>query len=155
THFCSADEALAPYKVGSHRHTPEMEQVLGTAAGRSLSVSFTPHLVPMSRGLLSTVYLEVADGLTTADAYELYRARYAGEPFVNVHAPGSMPSTAEVRGTNRAAVAVHVDERTRTLTAACAIDNLGKGSAGQAIQCVNAVLGFAETDGLNAPAPVV
>lgn len=155
THFCSADEALAPYKVGNHRHTPEMEQVLGLAAGRELAVSFTPHLVPMSRGLLSTVYLEVADGLTTADAYELYRSRYADEPFVRVCAPGTMPSTAEVRGTNRAAVGLHVDTRTRTLTAACAIDNLGKGSASQAIQCANLALGFEETAGLAGPAPVV
>lgn len=155
THFCSADEALAPYKVASHRHTPEIEQVLGVAAGHEVGVVFTPHLVPMSRGLLSTVYLEVEAGFTTADAVELYRGRYHAEPFVHVHAEGSMPSTAEVRGTNRASIGVAVDPRTGTLIAACAIDNLGKGAAGQGIQCLNAVLGFPETEGLTGPAPVV
>jgi len=155
THFVAADEALTPYKVGSHRHTPEIEQALSGVAGHDISVTFTPHLVPMSRGLLSTVYLDVEKGLTTEEAVELYRGRYHAEPFIHVHEPGFMPSTGEVRGTNRASVGVHVDERTNTLVAVCAIDNLGKGSAGQGIQCLNAVLGFPETEGLDAPAPVV
>jgi len=155
THFCAADEAIMPYKVAAHRHTPEIEQALGVAAGHELSVVFTPHLVPMNRGLLSTVYLEVEHGFNTADAVELYRGRYHAEPFVHVHEAGSMPSTAEVRGTNRASIGVVVDERTSTLIAACAIDNLGKGAAGQGIQCLNAVLGFPETEGLIGPTPVV
>jgi len=155
THFVAADESLVPYKVGSHRHTPEMEQALGTAAGHDLSVMFTPHLVPMSRGLLSTVYLDVEEGFTTAEAVELYRGRYHAEPFVHIHDAGVMPSTGEVRGSNRAAIGLHVDERTNTLVAVCAIDNLGKGSASQGIQCLNAVLGFPETEGLQIPGPVV
>lgn len=155
SHFVQANESCSPYKVGHHRHTPEMEQSLSAAAGREVSVMFTPHLVPMSRGLLSTVYLDVEKGLTTAEAVELYRGRYHAEPFVHVHADGSMPSTAEVRGTNRASIGVHLDERTNTLVAVCAIDNVGKGSAGQAIQCLNAVLGLPETTGLDAVAPVV
>jgi N-acetyl-gamma-glutamyl-phosphate reductase len=155
THYVTVDEAVAPYKVASHRHTPEIEQALSAAAGRPVGAVFAPHLVPMSRGLLSTVYMDVADGFTADDALELYRSHYADEPFVFVRPAGAMPSTAEVRGTNRASVGVAVDERTKTLVAACAIDNLVKGAAGQAVQCLNAVLGYPETEGFDRPGPVV
>jgi N-acetyl-gamma-glutamyl-phosphate reductase len=155
TQFCSANETVMPYKIGTHRHTPEMEQVLGVAAGREIRVIFAPHVVPTTRGLLSTVYIDVADGLTTAEAVEMYRSRYHGEPFVHVHDAGTLPTTAEVRGTNRASIGVSVDERTKTLVAVCAIDNLGKGAAGQGIQCLNAALGYPETTGLVAPGVVV
>ena len=154
-HYVAATESVSPYKVGAHRHTPEMEQALSLAAGRDVSVMFTPHLVPMARGLLSTVYLDAPASLTTEDAVQAYREFYAGEPFVNVHDAGVMPSTAEVRGTSRAAVGVHVDSKSGTLVAACAIDNLGKGAASQGIQCLNAVLGFPETEGLDPIGPVV
>jgi N-acetyl-gamma-glutamyl-phosphate reductase len=155
THFCSANEGVVPYKVGSHRHTPEIEQALGKSAGHDITVIFAPHLVPITRGLLSTVYVDVEEGFTTEEAVELYKGRYHAEPFVHVHEAGKMPSTAEVSGTNRAAIGLAVDERTNTLVAACAIDNLGKGSASQGIQCLNAVLGFPETEGLESPGPVV
>ncbi len=155
SHYCSANEAVAPYKVGVHRHTPEIEQALVAAAGREISVIFSPHLVPMTRGLLSTVYVDVEEGFTADEAVELYRGRYHAEPFVSVHASGAMPSTAEVTGSNRASIGVWVDPRTNTLTAACAIDNLGKGAASQAIQCVNAMLGYPETEGLTTPGRVV
>ena len=156
THFVGVNESIAPYKVaGTHRHTPEIEQALTTAAGRRMSVIFTPHLVPMSRGLLSTVYIDVEPDFTTAEAVELYRGRFHKEPFVHVHDAGTMPSTAEVRGSNRASIGVAVDQRTNILVAACAIDNLGKGAAGQAIQCLNAVLGYPETEGLDRPGPAV
>jgi len=155
THYVAVTESIKAYQVGTHRHTPEMEQTLSGIAGRELSVMFVPHLVPMSRGLLSTVYLELADPMTTAEAVELYRMRYADEPFVHVHEAGVMPSTGEVRGTNRAHIGVAVDGRTGTLVATCAIDNLGKGSAGQAMQCANAVFGFAETEGLERSGAVV
>ena len=154
THFVAVNESVAPYKVATHRHTPEIEQALSSVAGRAMSVVFAPHLVPMTRGLLSTVYLEVDEGFSGSDAIDLYRSRYADEPFVTVCPAGVMPSTAEVRGTNRAVVGVTVDERTRTLIVACAIDNLVKGAAGQAIQCANAVLGFPETEGLRSLQPV-
>lgn len=155
THFVAANESCMPYKVGSHRHTPEMEQAFVSVAGRPVSVMFTPHLIPLSRGLLSTVYLDVEKGLETREVVELYKGRYHAEPFVHVHDAGVMPTTAEVRGTNRAAIGLHVDDRTSTLIAVCAIDNVGKGSAGQAIQCLNAVYGFDETLGLAACPPVV
>ena len=155
THFIAANETMSPYKIGAHRHTPEIEQVLSAAAGAPVPVVFAPHLVPMSRGLLSTVYIGLARDVSADEAVGLYRERFAGEPFVRVLDPGAMPSTAEVRGTNRAVIGVTVDARTGTLVAACAIDNLGKGASGQAVQCANAVLGLPETTGLDGLGPVV
>lgn len=153
-HYCAVTESVAAYKVAAHRHTPEIAEQLSLVAGAPVRVTFTPHLAPLSRGLLATVYLEL-DGsrpsrLTTAGAVELYRAHYAGEPFVTVHAAGVMPSTAEVRGTNRAHIGITVDEDAGMLIAVCAIDNLVKGTSGQAIQCANIALGLEETAGLDA-----
>lgn len=155
-HYVAANESVRAYSAGgTHRHTPEIEQTLSWVAGRDISVVFTPHLVPMNRGLLSTVYLDVAPGFTTADAIALYRERFAGEPFVHIHDAGSMPGTADVVGSNRAAIGLAVDERTSTLVATCAIDNLVKGAAGQAVQCLNAVLGYSEIEGFERPGPIV
>jgi N-acetyl-gamma-glutamyl-phosphate reductase len=148
SHFSAANESLKPYKVGSHRHTPEIAQTLSAIAGSHVSVCFAPHLVPMTRGLLSTVYLKAVDGLTAAEAMDAYRARYADEPFVTVHPEGVMPSTHEVSGSNRAHIGVALDETSGMLVVACAIDNLVKGSGGQAIQCANIVFGLSETAGL-------
>lgn len=154
THYPTVNESLQPYKVGSHRHTPEIEQGISIAAGRPLRAVFTPHLVPMSRGLLSTVYLDASVDLSSSDLVGIYRERYAGEPFIRVHDAGRMPSTAEVRGTNRAHIGVSVDP-TGAIVAVCAIDNLVKGTAGQAVQCANLVLGLTETTGLDHPVPVI
>jgi len=155
SHFSSANESVRPYKVGSHRHTPEMAQTLSAIAGSHVSVCFAPHLVPMTRGLLSTVYLQAADRLTVADVVDAYRARYEGEPFVTVHPDGVMPSTHEVSGTNRAHIGLAFDEGSGMLVVVCAIDNLVKGSGGQAIQCANIVFGLDESAGLTSYAPVV
>jgi len=154
THYPSVNESLQPYKVGTHRHTPEIEQGLSLAAGRRIRAVFTPHLVPMSRGLLSTVYLDSSADLSSAELVDIYRSRYEGEPFIRVHDAGRMPSTAEVRGTNRAHIGVSVDPA-GALVAVCAIDNLVKGTAGQAVQCANLVFGMNETAGLDHPVPVV
>lgn len=154
THFPTVNESLQPYKVSTHRHTPEIEQGLSRAAGRAVSAVFVPHLVPMTRGLLATVYLDLTAPISTDEVVALYRARYDAEPFVRVHDAGRMPSTAEVRGTNRAHIGIAVDPA-GVLVVACAIDNLVKGTAGQAVQCANLALGFAETAGLIHPAPVV
>ncbi|HEY3317321.1 MAG TPA: N-acetyl-gamma-glutamyl-phosphate reductase [Coriobacteriia bacterium] len=154
-HFVTANEAVSAYKVASHRHTPEIAQQLAIAAGAPVGLTFTPHLVPMTRGLLATVYLEMTEPLTTSDLVELYTERYSGEPFVTVHPAGRMPSTAEVRGSNRAHIGVAADEDAGTIVAVCAIDNLGKGAAGQAVQCANLTQGLAETAGLDFPAAVV
>ena len=125
------NESLAPYKVGAHRHTPEIAQGLAAAAGAPVAVAFTPHLVPMTRGLLATVYLDAAPGLTAAEAAVAPTpTHYAGEPFVTVHPPGGCRRPREVTGTNRAHIGVAVDEASRTLIVACAIDNLGQGHGG-------------------------
>ncbi len=154
-HFCTVNENLAPYKVAGHRHTPEIEQGLSEIVGREVNVTFTPHLVPMTRGLLATAYLPLDRALTTEEAVALYAERYADEPFVHVRPAGHMPGTHEVSGSNRAHIGVAVDERTGMLIVACAIDNLIKGSSGQALQCANIVLGFDETAGLDRPSAVV
>ena len=148
THFCSTDENLEAYGVGKHRHTPEIEQILG-APGR---VVFTPHLAPLKRGLLSTVTLPLTDDaaatLTTEDAVSAYRICYEGRSFVRVLDAGAMPKTASVVGTNACQIGLSVDARARVLVAVGAIDNLCKGAAGQAVQCANVVFGLDERRGL-------
>ncbi|MDZ4177950.1 MAG: N-acetyl-gamma-glutamyl-phosphate reductase [Coriobacteriia bacterium] len=154
THYASVNESVGAYKVCAHRHTPEIEQGLSMLAGRRIAAVFAPHLVPLTRGLLSTVYLRLDRDITLSEAVELYQSRYAEEPFITVCGPGSMPTTAHVRGTNRAHIGVAVDP-SGMLVATCVIDNLVKGTAGQAIQCANLALGFDETEGLTHPAPVI
>ena len=152
-HFVSAAESVSAYKVGSHRHTPEIAQGLEDLGLGSPRVTFSPHLVPMSRGLLSTVYLSVDEGLSAQDAHAAYADHYAAEPFVTVHPLGVMPSTSEVRGSNRAHIGLAVDGA-GMLVVSAAIDNLVKGTAGQALQCANLALGYEETAGLDRLAPV-
>ena len=155
SHFVAANESLAAYKVGSHRHTPEIAQGLEDLGLPHPSVVFTPHLAPLGRGLLATVYLEAEPGLLPEEAHAIYRDAYAGEPFVTVCEPGMQPATAHVRGSNRAHIGVALDQSSGTLVVTCAIDNLVKGTSGQAVQCANIVCGFDETAGLNCPVPVV
>jgi N-acetyl-gamma-glutamyl-phosphate reductase len=155
THFVNVTESLSAYKVCVHRHTPEIAQGLADLGMHQPSVVFTPHLAPLDRGLLATVYLDVEPGLLAEEAHQLYAEAYANEPFVRVCAPGQQPATAHVRGSNRAHIGVTLDESSHTLVVTCAIDNLVKGTSGQAIQCANIALGFAETDGLTHPVPVV
>lgn len=146
THFCFANENAEAYGVATHRHTPEIEQILGIP-GRLV---FTPHLAPLNRGLLSTVNIPLAPGAplpTREEVEQLYIKHYEASPFVTV-LEGSLPKTASVAGTNRAHIGVAVHERARMLIAVCAIDNLGKGAAGQAVQCANIVLGLDEKSGL-------
>ena len=159
THLPEAGEGVRAYKVaGAHRHTPEIEQELGLAAARAPgaaagagapAVLFTPHLVPMSRGILACVYATPTDAARPADAYrEALAEAYRGEPFVDVLPAGRLPDTAFVRGSNRAHVTAVYDARARRVLAMSAIDNLVKGAAGQAIQCMNLALGLDETVGL-------
>ena len=148
THFCSADENLEAYGVGKHRHTPEIEQILGLT-GR---IVFTPHLAPLKRGLLSTVTLPLApqalDTLTLEDVVDHYKKFYAGHTFVRVLDAGQQPKTASVVGTNAAQIGLALNKRAGVLVATGAIDNLCKGAAGQAVQCANIVFGFDERRGL-------
>lgn len=155
THFVNVTESVVAYKVGVHRHTPEIAQGLAELGLSRPSVVFTPHVAPLDRGLLATMYLEVEPGFSVDDARHIYSEAYADEPFITVCGPGTQPATAHVRGSNRAHLGLAVDEPSATLVVTCAIDNLVKGTAGQAVQCANIVTGGAETDGLTAPVPVV
>jgi N-acetyl-gamma-glutamyl-phosphate reductase len=154
THFAEAGEGIRPYKVaGAHRHTAEMEQELALAAGAPLALTFSPHLVPMSRGIVSCVYATPTDPSRPAAVYQAaLEGAYHDEPFVTVLPAGQLPDTSFVRASNRAHVAVAVDARARRVLAMSAIDNLTKGASGQAIQCMNLALGFPETEGLTSPA---
>jgi N-acetyl-gamma-glutamyl-phosphate reductase len=151
THFSEIGEGVRAYKAaGAHRHTPEIEQELSLVAGVDLRVTFTPQLVPMSRGILACFY---ARPRKEEDFRAAYLRRYEREPFVTVLPPGVLPDTSHVRGTNRAHVQVLFDARAGMVVAMAAIDNLGKGAAGQAVQCLNAVMGWPENLGLLAVAP--
>jgi N-acetyl-gamma-glutamyl-phosphate reductase len=137
------------YNVGgTHRHTPEMEQNLSKVAGAPVRVSFTPMLVPMSRGILATCTAPAASGLTAAALRETYAAATKDEPFLLLLPEGTWPATAMTLGANTAALQVALDERSRRVVAVVAIDNLTKGTAGGAIQSANLALGLAEELGL-------
>ncbi|MGC6511579.1 MAG: N-acetyl-gamma-glutamyl-phosphate reductase [Parvibaculales bacterium] len=145
--FCEVAEGLSPYGVGSHRHAPEIEQELGLSAGTDVMVNFTPHLVPMNRGELLTVYAKT----NGADADALRKALlddYATEPFINVLPSGETPSTRQVRGSNYCNLAVFEDRLPGRVILVSTLDNLVKGSSGQAVQNLNIMFGFDETDGL-------
>jgi len=143
-------EAIHAYNVTRHRHTPEIEMALGSLTSSSVRVTFTPHLVPMSRGILSTAYARPVPRRGAAEVQELYERFYADEPFVRVLPPDRLPDTAHVRGSNFIDVAVRVDERAGgRIIAIAAIDNLVKGASGQAVQAMNLALGFPETEGLD------
>lgn len=147
--YCEVNEGFKAYGVGGvHRHTPEIEQELSLLAGEELKITFTPHLVPMDRGILSTIYSAPAEEVTTAELVKLYEEFYSGEPFVRVLPKGSLPSTAFVRGSNCCDIAPLVDERTGRVIVVSAIDNLVKGASGQAVQNMNIVSGLPETMGL-------
>ncbi|MEC7908721.1 MAG: N-acetyl-gamma-glutamyl-phosphate reductase [Actinomycetota bacterium] len=150
--FCSVDENFSAYGLLTHRHTPEIEQVLSTASNGSLignaSVLFTPHLAPMNRGILATCYGRVKGALDTDAALQILTEAYAGMPFIVVSEKS--PTTKSTFGSNAAHLTARVDPRTGLLVSFCAIDNLGKGASGQAVQCANIVLGLDESDGLSA-----
>jgi N-acetyl-gamma-glutamyl-phosphate reductase len=151
--FAQANESVTPYGVGAHRHTPEIEQELGRAAGRAVTVTFTPHLVPMSRGILATCYAAPAASAGEQDVTACLARAYDGEPFVDVLRPGTWPATRAVAYSNRVQVAAASNRRSGRVVAAAAIDNLVKGAAGQAVQCANIALGLPETAGLDLVPP--
>lgn len=148
--FCEVNEGFKAYGVAAHRHTPEIEQTLSQLAGDSVQVSFTPHLLPVDRGILSTCYASLKGTKSTAELLELYRQRYAGEPFVRVLPEGELPNIAHVRGTNFCDIGLVADDRTGRVIVVSVIDNLCKGASGQALQNFNLICGFAETAGLGA-----
>jgi N-acetyl-gamma-glutamyl-phosphate reductase len=142
-------EGLHAYGVANHRHAPEIEQGLAEAAGRPVIVSFTPHLVPMNRGILATIYVRLAAGVAAEDLQTSLERRYSGEPFVRVLPFQSLPATRHVRGTNLCLIAVHPDRVAGRAILLSVIDNLVKGASGQALQNMNLMLGLPETTGLD------
>jgi N-acetyl-gamma-glutamyl-phosphate reductase len=141
-------EGLHAYSVSSHRHAPEIEQGLSEAAGRQVMVTFTPHLVPMNRGILATIYVDLAAGATAEDLQAELERRYREEPFVRALPYRSLPATRHVRGSNRCLIAVHPGRTRGRAILLCVLDNLVKGASGQALQNMNVMLDLPETAGL-------
>jgi N-acetyl-gamma-glutamyl-phosphate reductase len=147
--LAEADNSLAAYNVARHRHTPEIEQICSELAGHEVTVQFTPHLIPMVRGILATVYATLRDpGLVRDDLLTIFTAFYRNSPWVKVCASGVYPQTKWASGSNLCYIGVEVDPRTGRVIVMSAIDNLIKGQAGQAVQCMNLMLGWDESLGL-------
>ncbi len=147
--FCEVNENMKAYGVATHRHTPEIEEQLGYAAGYPITINFTPHLVPMNRGILATAYASLKEGVTEEQIRAAYDKYYANEKFVRVLKPGVCPETRWVEGSNYVDVNFKVDLRTHRVIMMGAIDNLVKGAAGQAVQNMNLAFGLDEGTGLN------
>ena len=141
--------SLSSYKFGGvHQHTPEIEQALLSVAQKEAKISFTPILAPMPRGILATITAKLTSALTTEQAHQLYSQHYANEFFVDLLPAGQMPKTSAVTGSNKVQIQVAVDQHSNRLVVSVAIDNLGKGAAGQAIQNANLICGLSEISGL-------
>jgi N-acetyl-gamma-glutamyl-phosphate reductase len=147
TLFSEAGEGLSPYSIAKHRHAPEIEQEIGLAAGKAVTVNFTPHLIPMSRGELCTAYVRL-EGASADDLRAALTDAYRGEPFVRVAAKGVVPQTQNVRGSNYVQIGVFADRINGRAIIVSVLDNLVKGSAGQALQNMNLTFGLEETAGL-------
>lgn len=147
--LAEADNSVAAYGVAKHRHTPEIEQICSRLAGSDIKVQFTPHLMPMVRGILSTVYATLRDpGLVREDLITIYTAFYRSSSFVKILPNGIYPQTKWACGTNLCYIGIEVDPRTDRVIVMSTIDNLIKGQAGQAVQCLNIMMGWDETYGL-------
>ncbi|GMK38280.1 N-acetyl-gamma-glutamyl-phosphate reductase [Paenibacillus sp. CCS19] len=149
THYSELNENFSAYKINKHQHIPEIEQVLTDIAGKPVVTTFTTHLVPMTRGIMSTMYASVIGDRSDDDFVQLYRQYYEGRKFVRVRDTGKWPKTKEVWGSNYCDIGFSVDSRTGRVTVVSVIDNLVKGAAGQAIQNLNLSMGWDETLGLN------
>jgi N-acetyl-gamma-glutamyl-phosphate reductase len=146
--FTSVEDSVRPYRVPGHQHTPEIERGLELATGDRARVLFVPHLVPTVRGVVVTCYAPLAEGVSTQHLIDALSAAYAGRPFVRVLPPGGMVDSKRLRGTNVVELQALADRRTGTAVVVGAVDNLGKGAAGQAVQNLNVALGLEETTGL-------
>ena len=146
--FCEVSESLKAYKINQHRHMPEMEQELGLLAGADVKISFVPHLVPMNRGILNTIYAELRERVSTSDLIDLYKEFYSGEEFVRIYKAGTFPAVSSVRGSNYCDIGLTVDGGTGRVIIVSAVDNLIKGAAGQAMQNMNLMCGLSENSGL-------
>lgn len=147
--YCEVNEGFKAYGIGIHRHTPEIEQELSLVAGKKIVVNFTPHLVPMDRGIISTIYCRLLKSLDTEEVISIYREIYGNETFIRVLDDGNYPNTKNVRGTNLCEIGIKVVKRNNSLIVVTAIDNLVKGASGQAVQNMNLMMDFKETTALN------
>ena len=148
SHYCEVNESFKPYKVAAHRHNPEMDAILSREAQKPVSITFVPHLVPMTRGMLTTIYATPAANLKARDVTDCYAAAYSQRPFIRLCSKDRLPDTLIVRGTNYCDIGFKFDEHNNRLIIISAIDNLVKGAAGQAVQNMNIMMGFDETAGL-------
>jgi N-acetyl-gamma-glutamyl-phosphate reductase len=148
THFSEVNENVKIYKVNSHQHIPEIEQMLKTWNERIQPITFSTHLIPMTRGIMTTIYAKVKKELSLETLLDLYKTSYEDSKFVRVRKPGQFPATKEVYGSNYCDIGVAYDERTGRVTVVSVIDNLVKGAAGQAIQNLNVMMGWDEESGL-------
>lgn len=153
THFAELNEGFHPYKVASHRHTPEIEQTLSKLAGKPVKITFVPHLLPVNRGILATCYALLKPGVTKDKLRAVYEEFYRGEYFIRLLDDGLAADIHNVRYSNFCDISLHIDSRTDTLVAVAAIDNMVKGAAGQAIQNMNIIFGLEETQGLKIVPP--
>ncbi len=147
--FCEVNENMKPYGVATHRHTPEIEEQLGYASGEKVVINFTPHLVPMNRGILATEYASLKKDVTYEEVKAIYDKYYADEKFVRVLKENELPETKWVEGSNYVDINFKIDTRTNRIIMMGAIDNLVKGAAGQAVQNMNLMFGLDEAEGLN------
>jgi N-acetyl-gamma-glutamyl-phosphate reductase len=152
--FAEVNENFRAYKIGNHRHVPEMEQEIGLTLGREVAVMFVPHLLPVTRGILTSIFMRPRGGTAEQDVRAAFEASFAKSRFVRILKSGELPELKNVRATNFCELALVHDRRSQTLCVLTAIDNLGKGAAGQAVQNLNLMLGFDEAAGLLAAAPV-
>ncbi|MFO7752761.1 MAG: N-acetyl-gamma-glutamyl-phosphate reductase [Desulfobacteraceae bacterium] len=149
THFCEANESFKPYKVEGHRHTPEMEEVLSLQGEQKFRVTFVPHLLPLTTGMLTTAYIRVRDGIKETGIREILENFYRGKPFIRILPEGRFPDTLHVKGSNFCDIGFHLEKKSGMLIMASAIDNLIKGASGQAIQNMNLMHGVDEQAGLS------
>ena len=147
--FCEVNEGVKAYKIFAHRHTPEIDQELSRLAQKEMNVTFVPHLIPMDRGILSTLYVRLTKKMKTEELLHAIEDFYQGEPFIRTYPKGKLPSTKDVRGSNFCGIGVTVSESDHRAVIVTAIDNLVKGASGEAVQNMNIMLGFPETMGLD------
>lgn len=148
--FCEVNEGFKAYGIGTHRHTPEIEQELSAIARRKVTVNFTPHLLPIDRGILTTTYARLTRSVTAEKIHAIYQDAYRTEPFTRVLDQGKFPNVKNVRGTNLCEIGITVNRRTETLVIVAAIDNLIKGASGQAVHNMNIMMCFDERTALSA-----
>jgi len=149
--FCECTENFKAYKVAGHRHTSEIEQELSLLAGQEISITFTPHLAPMKRGMLATIYATLKHNIEVNDLINIYKQFYKNEKFIRICEEGRIPETKFTAGSNYIDIGIAVDKRKNRVIVLSSLDNLGKGAAGQAVQNLNIMCGFDESEGLEAP----